>query len=344
MRKTYLLATMISAALGLAPLVAHADDAPSTTLGGTGFIDATSLTTQKNGNDIDPSGPGTDVTRFYLTMIHTFNDVWSSNLTTDFNYVSADGETQLFVKNAYVQGKFDNMAVFRLGAAPTTWISFDEGVYGYRFVEKTLIDRLSYGNSADWGANLNGTSSMVNYSVSAVNGGGYKNPTRTKSVDEEGRVAFTPLDGSLIVAVGYYTGDLGQNTYATPAINTFDRTDFLVAWKAAGLTVGAEYFSANNLKQITKVATDKADGYSGFASYDFTPDYSIFARYDDAKLSKTLDPTNKDTYYNAGFAWKSNSGVTWALVYKYEDAKATSGATLNETKTTTFGIFAQVKY
>jgi hypothetical protein len=40
------------------------------------------------------------VKRFYLGVDHKFNDVWSANLTTDFNYVSGDGETNLLVKKA----------------------------------------------------------------------------------------------------------------------------------------------------------------------------------------------------------------------------------------------------
>ena len=31
-----------------------------------------------------------------------------------------------------------------------------EGVYGYRYVENTLVDRIKFGNSADWGVHVLG--------------------------------------------------------------------------------------------------------------------------------------------------------------------------------------------
>ena len=74
--------------------------ASSTKIGGTAFIDFTDLDQTKNGAKTDASGTGLDVKRFYLGLDHKFNDIWSANLTTDFNYVSADSETQLFVKKA----------------------------------------------------------------------------------------------------------------------------------------------------------------------------------------------------------------------------------------------------
>ncbi len=58
----------------------------------------------------------------------------------------------------------------------------------------------------------------VNYSVSVVDGGGFKNPTRTKYVDFEGRLGFQPVDW-LTVGIGGYTGHLGQVTTSTGRIS-----------------------------------------------------------------------------------------------------------------------------
>ena len=46
-----------------------------------------------------------------------------------------------------------------------------------------------------------GTSGMVSYNVAVVNGGGYKNPTRSRGMDLEGRVSVQPVAG-LTLAVG----------------------------------------------------------------------------------------------------------------------------------------------
>ena len=366
--KNLLVAMAVSTALA-SPLAAHADNPGDTTIGGVMYADLTSVSTKQDastGNtDKDPNGFGLDVKRFYFIVNHTFDDVWSTNLTTDFNYpklsvsgtdstgatVNSSGnapETQIFIKKAYVQGKFDPMAVLRIGSSDMPWIPFVEGVYGYRFVENTVTDRFGYANSADWGVNLNGGNSSVNYSVSVVNGGGYKNPNRSKGMDEEGRVAFTPMDGNLIIAGGFYTGKRGKDTEAAPAVNTASRTDLLAAWKASGLTVGVEWFSADKWNDVTNTgATTKSDGTSFFASYDFPgTDYSVFGRYDNVKPLKDTDSSQKDQYYNVGFAWTSGKNITWALAYKSD--KLTDnlklGNTTDSLKTDEFGLWAQVKF
>ncbi len=222
MRKINLLVSLAVSAALAAPL-AHAEPG-DTTIGGLIYTDLTSISTtqdQTSGNvDKDPNGFGLDVKRGYFIVNHTFDDVWSANLTTDFNFAKLQGhlhrhrrrtrrdpvrghygnapETQLFVKKLYVQGHFDDLATLRVGSSDMPWIPYAESVYGYRFVENTLIDRSeiggigSFGNSADWGVNMNGKNDMVNYSASLVNGGGYKNPSRSKGMDFEGRVAYHP--------------------------------------------------------------------------------------------------------------------------------------------------------
>jgi hypothetical protein len=219
----------------------------NTTLSGKMYFDFTSID-QKDSDTgkTDKSGLGLDVKRFYLGVDHKFNDVWSANLTTDFNYVSGDGETNLLVKKAYVQAKFDQAAVFRVGSADMPWIPFAEKYYGFRYVENTLTDRLKYGNSADWGLHLGGdigAGKSLNYAVSVVNGNGYKNPGRSKGVDFEGRVGFVPFE-NMIVAIGGYSGHRGQETENTDAPHTAQRGDLMMAYASDAFRLGAEYFTA----------------------------------------------------------------------------------------------------
>lgn len=340
MRRHLLLCAAIAACC--AGGVAQADDSPATNVSGLMFVDMTNVATQNNGKDVDPTGYGLDVKRFYIGITHTFDQTWSANFTTDFNYSATTGETQLFAKKAYLQQHFSDSANLRYGAAEMPWIPYAEGFYGYRFVEKTLVDRLGFGNTVDWGVHFLGHMDSVSYAASVVNGGGFKNPSRSKSMDEEGRVGFSPVEG-LTLALGYYDGKLGQDTEATPALNTASRVDALGVWKASGVTVGAEYFTADNFSKaaITTTATDKADGYSVFGSYDFgDTGYSVFGRYDSAKPSKDIAPSEQDKYYNAGFAWKSDNNITWAVAYKAD--KLDNGA--KEAKMDEIGVWALVKF
>ncbi|EIL99342.1 porin [Rhodanobacter thiooxydans] len=323
----------------------------NTTLSGKMFFDFTSIDDKNSDKGkSDKSGFGLDVKRFYLGVDHKFNDIWSANLTTDFNYVSNDGQTSVFVKKAYVQGKFDDAAVFRVGSADMPWIPFAEKYYGFRYVENTITDRLKYGNSADWGLHLGGdigASKSLNYAVSVVNGNGYKNPGRSKGVDFEGRVGFVPFE-NMVVAVGGYSGNRGQETENIDALHTASRGDFMVAYASKAFRVGAEYFTAKNWNNVRTLSSDKADGYSLWGSVAVADNVNIFARYDNAKLSKTLDSANKDVYYNAGVEYQVTKGFKLAGVWKH--GKVEKSVTtpvpphVQNTKTNEVGVFGEVSF
>jgi hypothetical protein len=323
----------------------------NTTIGGKMYVDFTNID-QKNSDTgkTAASGTGLDVKRFYLSVTHNFDDIWSANLTTDFNYVGSDGETNLFVKKAYVQGKFDQAAVLRLGSADMPWIPFAENVYGYRYVENTLVDRLKYGNSADWGVHLGGdvgASKSVNYAVSVVNGNGYKNPGRSKGVDVEGRVGFVPFE-NMTVAVGGYSGKLGKDVQGVQSTNNATRGDVLVAYASKQFRLGAEYFTASNWNNVLTPFKDKADGYSVWGSVAVADGVSLFARYDSAKLSKNLDREAKNSYYNAGVEFQITKGFKLAGVWKHEkgDKSVTTPAPahVQNVKTNEIGVFGEVAF
>src|SRR6202043_2134266 len=72
--------------------------------------------------------------------------------------------------------------------------------------------------------------------------------------------------------------------------------------------------------------SDKADGFSGWASYPFfDAQWSVFGRYDQAKLSKDVAPNLKDKYLNIGVVYKPIKALDFALVYKNE--KVNNGST-----------------
>ena len=73
------------------------------------------------------------------------------------------------------------------------------------------------------------------------------------------------------------------------------------------------------------LGTDKATGGSAWASYAFNEKWSIFGRYDQAKLSKDVAPDLKDSYFNVGVDFKPTKPLDFALVYKNE--KVENGST-----------------
>jgi hypothetical protein len=333
----------------------------NTKIGGTMFFDLTNQdhdekvgnarSIQKDGHG-STNGTGFDVKRFYLTVDHKFNDIWSANLTTDFSYQSSLSSTSLFVKKAYVQGKFDQLFTVRFGASDMPWIPFVEKWYGYRYVENTITDRSfeggrsggtataggvgAFGNSSDWGIHAMGATTgdnSVNYQVSVVNGRGYRNLSRSKSVDTEARLGYSPIE-QMVIAVGGYSGKRGNDVEAGAPTRTATRGDALLAWRDKTWGVGAEYFHTENWDDILKyqgtgagtgVATgttkDKADGYSLWADWKFYDQFAVFARYDkvDYKYDNLVNVEEKikDKYYNAGVSYDVLKNLKLALVYKH---------------------------
>lgn len=352
MRTNILTLTMIACAAAVAATANAADSVEKTTVGGRAYIDLSSITQDSNGKNTDATGTGLDVKRFYLILDHVFDPMWSANLTTDFNYSSTTSETQVFIKKAYVQAKISDAFVVRAGSTDLPWVPFVEGLYGYRYVENVLIDHLKFGTSADWGVHASGkiANGPVSYALAAINGAGYKNPTRTKSLDFEGRLSIVPVDG-LTLAAGFYNGHLGQEKETVTAVHTAERFDGLVAYVQPKFRVGAEYFSAQNWKQVLSTTTDKADGWSVWGAVNITDTVAVFARYDDAKPSKTLAPSLDNKYYNAGVSFKPRKNVDLALVYKQEKTEAGTLSTSNgsiggttDGKFSEIGVFAQVGF
>ena len=178
----------------------------------------------------------------------------------------------------------------------------------------------------------------------------------------------------LTLGAGYYTGHLGQINAGNDDLprNTARRYDLVAAVKVSGLRVGAEYFNAKNYKSAslktgllggpvgvvvaaddtTPVVSDKADGYSSWASYAFNEQFSVFGRYDRAKLSQEVVPGLKDTYFHLGVGFKPTKGVDLGVVYKHEkvedgalsigSADANSSYTIGGTSPTNGGKFEEI--
>lgn len=314
-----------------------------TIVSGKMYIDLSTIDAETaDGRKVDPSGAGADVKRFYFGVTHVFDNVWSANINTDAAYSPATGATSLFIKTAYVQAKLSPLAIVQVGSANQPWIPADEDLYGFRYVENTLVDRMHVGNAADWGVHLLGRSGMLSYNVAAVNGGGYKNPTRSKSVDFEGRVALEPLQG-LTFAVGAYQGRLGRDSYSAPSTREATRYDLLASYRTTAFNVGAEYFHESDWGLTASPLSDRGEGYSVWGQAVIQGPFSVFARYDRTKMSEKLHPGLREDYYNAGFQYHAIPGVDLALVYKHDRVRDPVSAS-QVARYSELGVFSQVAF
>ena len=325
--------------------------AEDTTVSGRMYYDLTSVEQKKDGDRIAPSGVGFDIKRFYVGIDHKFNDVFSANVTTDFQYSSAINATELYIKKAYLQAKISDALIVRLGSADLPWVPYAEDIYGYRYVENTLIDRDKFGTSADWGVHAIGQlpGGIFSYAVSVIDGAGYKAPLRSEGMDVEGRLS-AKVD-NLNFAIGGYSGKLGKKNEGVPTFHTAKRFNALAAYVAPTFRIGAEYFAADNWNNVTTVASDKSDGYSLFGGYSFTDQIGVFGRYDWVEPNKDTAPDKKDHYFNVGVTYSPAKIVDFSLVYKRDaidnGTLATSNGTIGGVNKGTYdevGLFGQFRW
>lgn len=331
----------------------------STAITGRMYFNISHISQSSDGNRVARS-TAFDIKRFYLGVDHKFNDVFSANLTTDVSLIANTntvtgtaqsagiqpgqsntaptpfpktvGET-LYIKKAYLQATLSKAVNFRAGSADLPWVPFVEDLYGYRWVEQTVIDRTGFGTSADWGVHMFGTlaNGHVSYAVAAIDGAGYRNPLRSKSIDVEGRIAVN-FNG-VTAAVGGYLGKRAANTdtpyspvnnAVTPIQTDIDvvtrhtaqRLDAVLAYVGPKLRVGGEYFYAKNWNRVTQVTEDRSEGYTGWASFNFYKTFSVFGKYEHLRPTKDTFPNLKERYFNIGLAYEPVKIVDLAIVFK----------------------------
>ena len=342
------LPTQVTTAVAAANKPSWAD---RTSINGRMYFNLSAIDQESSGTDVAPSGYGFDVKRFYLGVDHVFDDTFSGSITMDTQYQSATGSTSLFIKKAYLQANLSKALTLRLGAADMPWIPFVEGLYGYRHLEQVITDRTRYGTSADWGLHASGAlGPHVGYAVSVVNGAGFRAPLRSKGMDVEARVNATW--NGFTLGVGGYSGKLGRDTEGSVnVLHTARRLNAVAAYAKGPLRAGVEYFSATNWNNVTTAVTDKAQGYSSFASYGLTPKISVFARYDWVQPRRTTTPGLNEDYFNVGIQYEPVRIVDLALVYKRDRVEGglinTANSNIGGTVGGTYdevGLFGQFRW
>ena len=353
MNKT-LLSAALAVAFALGSVAARAAEPGETTIGGLGFFDVTNIDEKSGGAKTDASGTSVDVKRFYAIIGHQFDKVWSANLTTDFNYVSNDSETQLFVKKAYFEGKFSDAFALRIGSTDVPLVPFVEGLYGNRYIENVIVEHVGIEPSADWGVHTLGAfaKGKAHYAVSAITGAGYKTMTRSQSLDLDSRIDFEPVNG-LTLALFYRTGKRGLEKPSVTTFHDATRTEILAAYVKPRFRVGAELFQTDNWNNVLTPQSDSQDGHSIWGTYVLNPkkNLSLFARVDSAKMSKDLAPALESKYYNLGVSFTPVAKLDLAFVYKHDEVdngtlKTTNG-TLGGTpdgKHDEIGLWARVAF
>ena len=313
------------------PKAAKAADFPASKFGIRVYADASTKENKDEATGIKSadSGVGVDVKRTYFTFTHQFDKTWSAVFQSDIGDQGAR-RYDVFVKKAYVQAQITPMAAFRLGSADTAWIPYVEGVYGLRYVEQTITDHLSFGASADWGFHITGTSPLWGYQISAENGRGFSNPTRSKIGRLRGPGLLHPGQGPeprrrrlQRQARPGHRRRSGQAHRHPPGRPGRLRHRSLQGRRRVLPGQELEQRHHRRHRQVRRLLR--------LGAGQRQPEVAVFARYDNANPSKDLKPNLEFTYYNAGLQWTLNKSFAASLVYKFAEVKGGTQGTGNGT-------------
>ncbi|EAU55094.1 hypothetical protein [Mariprofundus ferrooxydans] len=298
---------------------------------------------------------GFNLGRAYLTGKYYFNSDWMMRITTDVATETAAGlgkTTNVYLKYAYLEGKLYGKALeMRLGVSHNPWIDYEQGLWKHRYFSKVSSDEFKYDDSADIGIGFKGklADGLIGYWVTAVNGGGYGNLTKSNGIDYKSRVSIYPIEG-LTIDLGYNTGYRGKKTFvANVATNPLKQSMYqiMVTYGTHDFRIGANYIS--NKDKASKNIDAKTAALWGWANVG--NGFGVVGRYEQEK-SNTLvagaipagQAKQKRTRFLAGVSYDPTKHVTFTLGYIQDKTTALAHVVGDIAKTTQIGVWSQYTY
>jgi hypothetical protein len=264
----------------------------------------------------------------------------------------------VFVKDAFLRWKnvFTGSDVI-FGIQPTPAYEISEAAWGYRSLDKTIMDLRGIVSSRDLGISLKGKlagDGMVNYWLMLANNSG-NSPETDKYKRYYAHVQLKPttnLQATLYVdykdvanILNSYTKSYVNNSAVTTAL-------FLGYSEPFSYNIGVEAFlqsTSNALKDtVAKSYSSKSTiGFSVFGSFNIIPELAVVARYDN--FNPSTDDKGKDpvavtanvangnlsrNYIIAGLSWKVDKNVSIIPNILYETYETPKGGKAIDASTT----------
>lgn len=281
-------------------------------ISGTGFFYYTSdLTDGVSGSD--KSSFGFD--RVYFTYKNSVSDNISFKFQTDvgrFDFVDEDddgnaivsGKSHLFayIKKAQLDWKTP-ISKITLGMQGMNVFNVTEKTWGFRFIEKSPMDKHKFSSSADMGIGVSGKFSNVSYSLLSTNGAGYKK--EESDAFKKTSIQLVYGEKKLVKKDGF---NIGTSLTFEPYHDGEDYMKSVMAffggYAGSGFRVGAEFDTKTDSK------TELSEQIIAFyGSYKFTDVFEGLV-YIDMYDEDTATDEDGETYIIAGLNYYPTKGLT----------------------------------
>jgi len=250
-----------------------------------------------------------EIHRAYFTFKNNLTKNISYKFTTDVGRFNTGKDTRLsvYLKNALIKWKSE-FGTFVFGLQGLNVFSVQEKNWGYRFIEKSAMDKNKFASSADLGIGYsNKIGKKLNISLIVSNGTGYKKAENDnyKKISAQVYYGSSKLNDKNSFNLGAvfsnesfdYSNGLATTTEAKTLLGLFG------AVRLNKFKIGAEFDSYK-----TGGANITATIISAYTNISLTKKADAFARVD--LFDPNTDADNDgNTYFVAGFNLKPAKGL-----------------------------------
>lgn len=253
-----------------------------------------------------------------ITAAESFDGRFRLETDQSANSNTGGGKLGVMVKDAYLKWKgiFSGSDMI-FGLSPTPAFDVSENAWGYRSLEKTIMDLNGIVSSRDLGVDLKGKitgDGAVNYWVKIGNNSS-NGPESDKYKRYYGLLQFKPVEG--LQATLYYdyaakadVNDSFEKT--TKPNNAYVAALFLNYQMKSDFALGFEGFTRsiqNNYKTTGALMDQSSMGLSFWAWVSLSDQFRLVARYDSYDPNTDVD-NDKTTLFLAGLDYKVAKNVS----------------------------------
>ncbi len=279
----------------------HSSSAQSLDLGGRAYVDY--FYTLSSPTPATEGLHGFTYRRLYLTADYTLSDDFTGRARLEANEGSTGPNGPVpYVKDLYLTWQYSGAHSATLGVTSPPAFDVSDEIWGYRSLEKTLLDLEGIVSSRDFGLRFDGPvgpGETVRYAVMLANNSGVR-PETDPYKRVYGQLVGTPSEEVTLVAGADYAGygDQRDRGVRLSAFGSYDPGPFRLGLEGYWYTL--TYENAETLRDV---------GLSGFAVAEVAPDWELVARVDRSR-EEASGPARFETLLLAAVAYRPHPNVS----------------------------------